>query len=322
MHQHDAFNWCHPRLIPHLARQVAGIKDTVRVVRTDLVLCRNQCFKLCNLNRLLTLRCTQLPRLNFCEHLVVRKAVKGLLHRGLLLFIPKLVNFLHGLQVIPNAVHCLFDRLVTIRERDHAHELREVGVGGRTDQQPARLPAGLLGENTQPWACAIARSKRSVSENGRLCHAAFRLSALTSNPHFGQVSARTPFVYEELAYLLGAVGRPIVGEGVPVNVANVACTAGAYKPNRHHGTLFLVPIDELSSGQRLLVNQQSGMVIQRILRHANVSTTATYYIKTAAADVRSAMTKLENHIAEAGQARTDTIGTLEGLLGSGPSTIQ
>jgi hypothetical protein len=30
------------------------------------------------------------------------------------------------------------------------------------------------------------------------------------------------------------------------------------------------------------------MVIQRILRHANVSTTATYYIKTAADDVRSA----------------------------------
>jgi integrase len=44
------------------------------------------------------------------------------------------------------------------------------------------------------------------------------------------------------------------------------------------------------------------MVIQRILRHANVSTTAPYYIKTAAVDVRAAMTKLENHIAEAGQS--------------------
>lgn len=38
------------------------------------------------------------------------------------------------------------------------------------------------------------------------------------------------------------------------------------------------------------------MVIQRILRHANVSTTATYYIKTAAVDVRNAMSKLEDHI--------------------------
>ena len=40
------------------------------------------------------------------------------------------------------------------------------------------------------------------------------------------------------------------------------------------------------------------LVIQRILRHANVSTTATYYIKTAATDVRSAMAKLESHIAK------------------------
>jgi len=38
------------------------------------------------------------------------------------------------------------------------------------------------------------------------------------------------------------------------------------------------------------------MVIQRILRHANVSTTATYYIKTVADDVRNAMVKLENNI--------------------------
>ena len=43
------------------------------------------------------------------------------------------------------------------------------------------------------------------------------------------------------------------------------------------------------------------MVIQRILRHANVSTTATYYIKTAADDVRNAMSKLENQITESVQ---------------------
>jgi len=38
------------------------------------------------------------------------------------------------------------------------------------------------------------------------------------------------------------------------------------------------------------------MVIQRILRHANVSTMATYYIKTAADNVRNAMAKLEKVI--------------------------
>ena len=46
------------------------------------------------------------------------------------------------------------------------------------------------------------------------------------------------------------------------------------------------------------------MVIQRILRHANVSTPATYYIKTAAADVKSAMARLEDRI---GEARTQGI---------------
>ena len=51
------------------------------------------------------------------------------------------------------------------------------------------------------------------------------------------------------------------------------------------------------------------MVIQRILRHANVSTTATYYIKTAAADVKSAMARLEHRIGEA-QHATDTSNTL------------
>ena len=64
------------------------------------------------------------------------------------------------------------------------------------------------------------------------------------------------------------------------------------------------------------------MVIQRILRHANVSTTATYYIKTAAVDVRSAMTKLENHIAEADRIQSDTNGTLDSNSNVEPSTIQ
>jgi integrase len=63
-------------------------------------------------------------------------------------------------------------------------------------------------------------------------------------------------------------------------------------------------------------------VIQRILRHANVSTTATYYIKTAGDDVRTAMTKLENHIAEAGSAQSDTDGTPSGNFPVEPSTVQ
>lgn len=40
------------------------------------------------------------------------------------------------------------------------------------------------------------------------------------------------------------------------------------------------------------------VVIQRILRHANVSTTTGYYIKTVADDVRNAMERLENSISQ------------------------
>jgi integrase len=46
--------------------------------------------------------------------------------------------------------------------------------------------------------------------------------------------------------------------------------------------------------------------IQRILRHANVSTTSNYYIKTADDDVQEAMAKLENQIVESGLTESDT----------------
>jgi integrase len=64
------------------------------------------------------------------------------------------------------------------------------------------------------------------------------------------------------------------------------------------------------------------MVIQRILRHANVSTTLTYNIKTAADDVRKAMMTLENGVTEAGQMQSDTARTLEGKSLADPSTVQ
>ncbi|HXH48286.1 MAG TPA: tyrosine-type recombinase/integrase [Terriglobia bacterium] len=64
------------------------------------------------------------------------------------------------------------------------------------------------------------------------------------------------------------------------------------------------------------------MVIQRILRHANVSTTATYYIKTATDDVRNAMAKLENSIEEAGETHEDTSHPLDIERGVQSNTIQ
>ena len=51
------------------------------------------------------------------------------------------------------------------------------------------------------------------------------------------------------------------------------------------------------------------IVIQRILRHANVSTTASYYIKSAADDVRNALKKLENQIAVVDMQKAEVLLT-------------
>jgi integrase len=63
-------------------------------------------------------------------------------------------------------------------------------------------------------------------------------------------------------------------------------------------------------------------VIQRILRHANVSTTAAYYIKAAANDVRDAMAKLERRIAEPIPTQSDTPGTPTADQGERRTMIQ
>ena len=64
------------------------------------------------------------------------------------------------------------------------------------------------------------------------------------------------------------------------------------------------------------------MVIQRILPHENVSTTATYYIKTAADDVRNAMAKLKTQITVTSQTLSDTNGTLTARVTVRPHAIQ
>jgi len=63
------------------------------------------------------------------------------------------------------------------------------------------------------------------------------------------------------------------------------------------------------------------IVIQRILRHANVSTTASYYIKSAADDVRNAMARLESELSIA-REQTDTNGTQDAPLPPARSDVQ
>jgi replication-associated recombination protein RarA len=80
----------------------------------------------------------------------------------------------------------------------------------------------------------------------------------------------------------------------------MASLAGA-KNGRWQKTFKYSPIP------RELIRSNAIWELARILRHANVSTTATYYIKTAAGDVREAMATLEHHITQAARGKTETM---------------
>jgi integrase len=62
-------------------------------------------------------------------------------------------------------------------------------------------------------------------------------------------------------------------------------------------------------------------VIQRIRRHANVSTTLGYYVKSQPQDARDAMTKLEKAV-PTNSALPDTQRTLSEDSAKGPASIQ
>jgi integrase len=64
------------------------------------------------------------------------------------------------------------------------------------------------------------------------------------------------------------------------------------------------------------------IVIQRILRHSDVSVTDGFYIKAIPDDVRSAMTKLEDSITTREEAQSDTDGTPNDKQGAAGATDQ
>jgi integrase len=64
------------------------------------------------------------------------------------------------------------------------------------------------------------------------------------------------------------------------------------------------------------------MVIQKILRHSNVSTTKTYYIKSTSADVTEAMAQLEKSLPKTeGQNLRDSYGTVKPDTGATPGFV-
>jgi integrase len=57
-------------------------------------------------------------------------------------------------------------------------------------------------------------------------------------------------------------------------------------------------------------------VIQQILRHTNVSTTSTYYIKTVPAQVNDAMEKLQQALPESLSGNKSAMGAWRGVATS------
>jgi integrase len=64
------------------------------------------------------------------------------------------------------------------------------------------------------------------------------------------------------------------------------------------------------------------LVIQKILRHSNVSTTTTYYIKSTSADVTEATARFEQKLPKSeGQAFRDTDETSKADSGATPDFV-
>jgi hypothetical protein len=171
-------------------------------------------------------------------------------------FIPEIFEAFDEFDVLPCSSHRLLDRLMAIGERDHAHDLWEVGVAGRSNQEPIRLVTWFLGVRPEPGTRAIAQPKRTLLLKRGLGHAAVGMAALAANPDLGKITTRPPLVDPQLPTLSRAIALTAVHEIIPVNVPNVAVAAGAHEPDRHDGSLLSVPVEKPSLGQGLAVDQQ------------------------------------------------------------------
>src|SRR5947209_12391970 len=81
------------------------------------------------------------------------------------------------------------------------------------------------------------------------------LAALTADEDLRDVAAGAALVDPELPAALGVV---FVDEPIPVDVSDVALTAGTDKAGWDDRVLALVVVDELALGQPLAVDQQAG----------------------------------------------------------------
>lgn len=128
MYQHDPFDGSHPGLIPKLLGQGTGIEDAVGLVSPNLVFCGNQSFEFRHLYGFLRLGAAERPRFDLIEDLLITESFERFIDQGLLTLILKLVCLLDEFQITPNLIHNLLHGLVPFRQRDYAHQLREIGI--------------------------------------------------------------------------------------------------------------------------------------------------------------------------------------------------
>ena len=233
------------------------MEHALRAILADFFLGGDQGFQFGDLHRLVRLRAATTARLNLGKDLVVTDPLQRGFDRCPSALITKLIKILDDIEEAPRRIDGPAHDFIPLRKRNHAHQLREVGVRCRADQQPARLPACLFCERPEPGPRAIAQSECAVLQQRCLRHAAFRLAALAPHPDLGQVTAGAALVHEQLALLLEAVRGSVMREGVPVDVTDVARAAGSHESYWNHRSPLLIPVDELPPGERLPVDQQA-----------------------------------------------------------------
>ena len=122
----------------------------------------------------------------------------------------------------------------------------------------------------------------------------------SGNPESGPMFTTTKGTRQNMNNLLGRVIRPALDRCATCHKAEDDHSKANHTFNRDaalpewHGWHAC----RRGLGSNLYRLGVPDVVIQRILRHANVSTTTGYYIKTVAEDVRGAMAKLESSISE------------------------
>src|SRR2546426_10255244 len=105
----------------------------------------------------------------------------------------------------------------SIRQRNDAHHLREIGVARSPDQQTADVAARLFRIRPKPGPRSIAASESTVLHDRCLGHASLHF-ALTANIDLGEIATRSTLIDPKPAT---TICWSAVHKGIPIDVSNV-----------------------------------------------------------------------------------------------------